>query len=174
MGLDASVTERVDARPGLKAKAGPYYYTWSALSAYYRRYLRNAVRLRVEADGREIEGVTALVQNSDPYTYFASRPLRVCEGIAFDDGTLSMAVLKRAAQRDAVTLAARLLSERLSTARHRQIEHFDDITEISVRSVSSDADGQTRPFPLQVDGDYLGDVSHAELRIEPGALTVVA
>jgi diacylglycerol kinase family enzyme len=174
MGLDASVTQRVDARPGLKAKAGPYYYTWSALSAYYRRYLRDAVTLCAETGGRKVEGVTALVQNSDPYTYFASRPLRVCEGIAFDDGTLSMAVLRRAAQRDAVTLAARLLSERLSTARHRQIEHLDDLTEISVRSISTDAQGQTRPLPLQVDGDFLGDVTRAELRVDPGALTVVA
>jgi len=55
MGLDASVTERVDARPGLKAKAGPYYYSWAALSSFYRRYLRNPVVLRVDAGGSEIE-----------------------------------------------------------------------------------------------------------------------
>jgi diacylglycerol kinase family enzyme len=174
MGLDASVTERVDARPGLKASAGPYFYAWAAISSLYRRYLRNPVILHAEAGGREVDGVTALVQNSDPYTYFASRPLRVCEGIAFDDGTLSMAVLKRAAQRDAVTLAARLLSQSLSTASHRQIEQLDNLTEIGVRSLSTDADGRTRPFPLQVDGDYIGEVTQAELRVEPGALTVVA
>ncbi len=174
MGLDASVTERVDSRPGLKAKAGPYFYAWAAISSLYRNYLRSPVILRAEAGGREVDAVTALVQNSDPYTYFASRPLRVCEGISFDDGTLSMAVLKRAAQRDALTLAVRLLNERLSTTSHRQIEHFDDLTEISVRSISADSEGRPRAFPLQVDGDYLGDVTQAELRVEPGALTVVA
>jgi diacylglycerol kinase family enzyme len=174
MGLDASVTERVDARPGLKARAGPYFYTWAALASFYRRYLRNPVVLQVEVAGHELEGINALAQNSDPYTYFASRPLRVCEGISIDDGTLSMAVLKRAAQRDLVTLAPRLLSERLKTSNHRQIEHFDDLHEARVSSASTDSDGEPRPFPLQVDGDYIGDVLRAELRVEPGALTVVA
>jgi diacylglycerol kinase family enzyme len=174
MGLDASVTERVDAKPGLKARAGPYFYTWAALASFYRRYLRNPVVLRVEAADDEIEGINALAQNSDPYTYFASRPLRVCEGISLDDGTLSMVVLKRAAQRDLVTLATRLLSESLKTANHRQIEHFDDLKEARVSSASTDSDGALRPFPVQVDGDYIGEQSRAELRIEPGALTVVA
>jgi diacylglycerol kinase family enzyme len=174
MGLDASVTERVDARPGLKARAGPYFYTWAALASFYRRYLRNPVLLRVEVAGQELEGINALAQNSDPYTYFASRPLRVCEGISLDDGTLSMVVLKRAAQRDVVTLAPRLLSESLRTSNHRQIEHFDDITEARASSISEDALGQLRPFPVQVDGDFIGEHEQAELRVEPGALTVVA
>jgi diacylglycerol kinase family enzyme len=174
MGLDASVTERVDARPGMKAKAGPYYYSWAALSSFYRRYLRNPAALRVEAGDREIEGITALAQNSDPYTYFASRPLRVCEGIALDDGTLSMAVLKRAAQRDVVTLVPRLLSESLKASNHRQIEHLDNLYEARVSSISVDADGTPRPFPLQVDGDYIGERTRAQLRVQPGALTIVA
>jgi diacylglycerol kinase family enzyme len=174
MGIDASVTERVDAKPGLKAKAGPYYYTWAAVSSLYRRYLHNPVKLLVEADGQELEGVTALVQNSDPYTYFASRPLRVCEGIELDDGTLSMAVLRRASQGGAVTLSARLLSQSLSTTNHRQIEHFNNLSEARVSSLSTGPEGDPRPFPLQVDGDYIGEESLAELRVVPGSLTVVA
>lgn len=174
MGLDASVTERVDARPGLKAKAGPYYYTWAALSSFYRQYLRNPVRLRVEAGGREAEGILALAQNSDPYTYFASRPLRVCDGISLDDGTLSVAVLRRAAQRDMPTLVTRLFSERLSAAGHRQIDHFDNLLEASVSSISTGPDGKPRPFKVQVDGDYIGEQPWAELRVEAGALTLVA
>jgi diacylglycerol kinase family enzyme len=173
-GLDASVTERVDAKPGLKATAGPYFYTWAALSAYYRRYLHNPVRLRIEAGDRELEGITALAQNSDPYTYFASRPLRVCEGIAFDDGALAIAVLRRGAQRDAIMLVPRLLSERMRVPKHRQIEQLDDVHEARVTTLSSDREGRPRPFPLQVDGDFIGDVTAAEIRVVPGALTVVA
>ncbi len=104
-GIDATVVKRVDAHPRLKATAGPYYFSWAGISGFYRRYLHNPVRLRVETDARDpVEGVTALAQNSDPFTYFASRPIRVCEGVAIDDGTLSMAVLKRAAQRDMPSL----------------------------------------------------------------------
>jgi diacylglycerol kinase family enzyme len=174
VGIDATVVKRVDAHPRLKSRAGPYYYSWAAVSAFYRSYLHNPVRLRVRTDGGEAEGVTALAQNSDPFTYFAARPIRVCEGIEIDDGTLSLGVLKRATQRDTPTLISRLFSENRPAARHRQIEHFDDVTHATVTSTSVDKEGAIRPFPVQVDGDYIGEQTEIELRAEPGALTIVA
>jgi diacylglycerol kinase family enzyme len=174
-GIDATVVKRVDAHPKLKATAGPYYFSWAGVSGFYRRYLHNPVRLRVETDaGDPVEGVTALAQNSDPFTYFASRPIRVCEGVEIDDGTLSMAVLKRAVQRDMPGLITRLFSERLAASRHRQVEHFDDISAAAVTSISEDKEGAVRPFPVQVDGDYIGERARIDLRIDPGALTIVA
>jgi diacylglycerol kinase family enzyme len=174
VGIDATVVERVDAHPRLKATAGPYYYSWATLSTFYRRYLYNAVRVRVEIGTEAAEGVTAIVQNSDPFTYFASRPIRVCEGVAFDDGTLSLGVLKRARQRDMPTLIPRLFSETKPAARHRQVEHFGAVTEAAVRSISETKDGLVRPFPLQVDGDYIGERTEVVLQANPGALTIVA
>ncbi len=175
VGIDATVVRRVDAHPRLKSRAGPYYYTWAAISSFYRDYIRNPIRLRVETgSGDAAEGVTALAQNSDPFTYFASRPVRVCEGIEIDDGTLSLGVLERATQRDMPTLIQRLFSETKPGARHRRIEHFDDVTEASIASISTDSDGAPRPFPVQVDGDYIGEKARIELRAEPGALTIIA
>jgi diacylglycerol kinase family enzyme len=173
-GLDASAAMRVDQRPKLKARAGPYFYTWVAVSSFYRDYLRNPVRMRLEVGDREVDGVTVLAQNSDPFTYFGGRPVRVCEGVAIDDGTLSVAILRRASQRDMGPIIARVLVERLRAARHRQIEHFDDVTEARIESTSLDGQGQPRPFPIQVDGDYLGAHTELALGIDPGALTVVA
>jgi diacylglycerol kinase family enzyme len=174
VGIDATVVRRVDAHPRLKSRAGPYYYTWAAISSFYRTFLRNPVRLRVETGAGSAEGITALAQNSDPFTYFASRPVRVCEGIEIDDGTLSVGVLERARQRDMPTLIPRLFSEDRPAGRHRRIEQFDDVEEASVASISTGADGALRPFPIQVDGDYIGEKTHIELRSEPGALTIVA
>ncbi|HET9678400.1 MAG TPA: diacylglycerol kinase family protein [Solirubrobacterales bacterium] len=174
-GIDASVVKRVDRNPTLKGNAGPYYYSWAGISSFYRKYLVNPIRVRTTVDGREpVEGVTAIVQNSDPFTYFASHPIRVCEGIAIDDGTLSLAVLKRAAQRDMPTLISRLFSESKPAARHKQVAHFDDVTHAVVETASQTKDRAVRPFPLQVDGDYIGERDRIELRIAPGALTVVA
>jgi diacylglycerol kinase family enzyme len=175
IGIDATVVRRVDAHPRLKSRAGPYYYTWAAISSFYRSYLRNPVELEVETDaGEPARGVTALAQNSDPFTYFANRPIRVCEGVEIDDGTLSVAVLERATQRDMPSLIPKLFSETRAGAQHRRIEHFDDVTKATVRSVSTDRDGAPRPFPVQVDGDYIGESEALELQIEPGALTVIA
>jgi diacylglycerol kinase family enzyme len=174
VGIDATVVERVDAHPRLKSRVGPYYYSWAGISAFYRKYLVNPVRVRMETGGESVEGITAIVQNSDPFTYFASRPIRVCEGIAIDDGTLSIGILKRAAQRDMPTLISRLFSQGRPASRHRQVEHFDDVTAATIASISEGKDGEPRPFPLQVDGDYIGDRTRVELRADPGALTIVA
>jgi diacylglycerol kinase family enzyme len=173
-GLDATAAKRVDASPRLKARAGRWYYTWAAVSGFYRQYIVDPVRMRLETDGGSAEGVTAIAQNSDPFTYFGRQPVRVCEGAGLENGTLSAAVLRRAAQRDVPTIAARVLSDSLSTVRHRQIAHFTGITEARIESVSTDSEGRVRPFPVQVDGDYIGDHGELSLGIEPQALTVVA
>lgn len=175
VGIDASVVKRVDRNPTMKGNAGPYFYSWAGISSFYRKYLVNPIRMRTQVEGREpVEGVTTIIQNSDPFTYFASRPIRVCEGIAIDDGTLSMAVLKRAAQRDMPTLINRLFSESRPAARHRQVAHFDDVTSATVETVSKNKDGSPRPLPLQVDGDYIGERDRIELGVDPAALTVIA
>jgi len=173
-GLDAAVVKRVDANPRLKARLGEWYFTWAAVSAYYRQFLRDPVRLRMQVDGHSVEGISGLVQNSDPYTYFRESAVRICHGAALDDGTLSAGMLRRATQRDMPTFAARVLSERFRAADHRQLDHFEGITSARIESISVDSGGRARPFPLQVDGDYIGDYTEVELGIEPAALTVVS
>jgi diacylglycerol kinase family enzyme len=173
-GLDATAAKTVDSHPRMKARGGRWYYTWAAVSGFYGSYLRNPVRMRLRVDGKTAEGVTAIAQNSDPFTYFGSQPLRICENAVLDNGTLSVAMLRRAAQRDLPTIAARVLSKRLRTPAHRQIDHIDGVTECRVESVSHDQAGGIRPFPVQVDGDYIGAHGELNLGIEPAALTVVA
>ena len=172
-GLDATAAKKVDARPRLKTRMGPYFYTWAATSSFYTDYLRNPIRMRLTADGRELDGVTVLAQNSDPFTYFGGRPVRVAHDVAIDDGTLVISVLRRAAQRDMGFVIARLLSGRLRATDHRQIDHVSHVTEGVVESLST-SDGRPRPFPVQVDGDYIGNHTRLELGVEPSALTVVA
>lgn len=175
VGLDATVVRRVDENPKLKAKAGPYYYSWAGISGFYRKYLLKAVRVRVEVPGASaVEGVTAIAQNSDPLTYFGNKPIRVCDGIEIDDGTLSLAVLKRAAQRDMPTLIGRLLGGKKTAVGHKQVVHFGDVLNATVTAISKDKEGAPKPFPVQVDGDYIGDRTSVTLAADPGALTIVA
>ena len=72
------------------------------------------------------------------------------------------------------TLIPRLFSEQRPAARHRQVEHFEDVAAATVASVSETKDGIARPFPIQVDGDYIGERTRIELSVAPGALTIVA
>jgi len=174
VGLDATVVKRVDSHPRLKARARQWYYTWAAVTGFYRHYLRNPIRLELNADGERHEGVTAIAQNSDPFTYFADIPIEICDDISLADGKLAVAILRRAAQRDMVPIAARVLSRRLHANRNRQVDDLGSVREATVHSISKDDSGAVRPLPVQVDGDYIGE--HAEIRwsVEPGALTIVA
>jgi diacylglycerol kinase family enzyme len=168
VGLDASVVERVDARPDLKARFGPHFFTWEAFGTFLRRYLRRAPQMEARIGGRTLRGVTTVVQNGAPYTYFHDHPIEIAEGAALDSGTLAGAVLRRATPLGLVTIGLRALVPRLRTVKHRQIAGFEDVGQLTVRS----ADG--RPLPLQVDGDFLGEVDEARYSVKPSALTVVA
>jgi diacylglycerol kinase family enzyme len=168
LGLDASVVARVDSRPHLKARLGPYYFTWVAVTTFARRYLISPARLEVRAGETTLRGVTAIVQNGSPFTYFLDRPIEIAEGATLESGALAGAVLHRATPVAMPFIGWRALSARARVVRHRQVTSLPEITELSVRS----ADG--RPLPLQADGDYLGEVTEARYSILPRALNVVS
>jgi diacylglycerol kinase family enzyme len=168
LGVDASVVERVDSNPRLKARLGAYYFTWAALTTFARRYLVHPPRMVAHADGKTLEGVTTIVQNGSPFTYFQNRPIEVAEGAALDSGALAGCVLHRARPFDMPSIAWRAFSRHARIARHRHVSSFPALTELTVQS----ADG--RPLPLQVDGDYIGEVAEARYSILPRALHVVS
>jgi diacylglycerol kinase family enzyme len=170
LGLDASVVERVDANPKMKARLGPYFFTWVAVNTFLRRYLVSPPRLHVEAgeDRARLDGVTAIVQNGSPFTYFQDRPIDIVDGARLDSGALAGGVLHRATPLSMPFIAWRAFSRRARVASHRQVTGLRDLSEIVVRSADE------RPLPLQVDGDYLGEVTEARYSILPGALNVIA
>jgi diacylglycerol kinase family enzyme len=169
VGLDASVVERVDAHPYRKTRFGAWYYTLAAVAIFNRRYLLNPPVVRVTAGDRTLTGVTVVVQNSDPFTYFRRRPIRVAEPAGLETGSLSVAVLKRATLLQLPTLIPRVLSTRARTVlRHRQVEGLPDLQTFHVEAVDD------RPFPLQVDGDYIGEFESVRYGVVPGGLLAVA
>jgi len=169
VGLDASVVKRVDAHPYRKAKFGAWYYSSSAVAIFTSRYLVNPPRVRVIAGDRVQDGVTAIVQNSDPFTYFRKRPIRIVEPAGLNMGSLSIGVLKRATALELPTLIPRLLSGSARTVmRHRQIEPMPEVAGAVVEAIDD------RPFPMQVDGDYIGEFERVELGVKPGGLLAVS
>lgn len=169
LGLDATVVRRVDARPKLKARFGPWFFTSAGITSFFKDYLVNAPRMDVVTDaGEETSGVTVIVQNGDPYTYFRDHPVSLAEDATLDSGTLSALVLERVSPLDVPTIAARALVKRLRLAKHRHIAQYTGVHQVTIRS----RDG--RAIPLQVDGDYVGAVTEAVYTLRPGALAVVA
>jgi diacylglycerol kinase family enzyme len=168
-GLDASVVERVDAHPYRKARFGAWYYSACAVAIFTSRYLVNPPRVRVIAGDRVQEGVTAVVQNSDPFTYFRKRPIRVVEPAGLNMGSLSVGVLKKATALELPTLIPRLLSGSARTVmRHRQVEPLLELQGARVEAIDD------RPFPVQVDGDFIGEFTEVEFGVAPGGLLAVS
>jgi diacylglycerol kinase family enzyme len=169
IGLDASVVERVDAHPYRKTKFGYWYYTFAAVGTFNRRYLVNPPRVRLETADCSVDGVTVIVQNSDPFTYFRRRPIRICEGAGLDTGTLSLAVLERATPLELPTLIPRIFTARARTVlRHRQVRSVPAVDRARVEAVDE------RPFPVQVDGDFIGNFESVEYGVLPRGLLAVA
>jgi diacylglycerol kinase family enzyme len=168
VGLDASVVERVDAHPRLKARLGEWYYTWIAVSTFNRRYLWRPPRFVAEVAGARVAGVEVVVQNSSPYTYFGDRPVELADGGALDSGDLAGAVLERANPIDIPSILWRALSPRRRVSRHRHVHPFTGVDSLRVYPVDAN------PMPLQVDGDFIGEVAEARFGVTPGGITVVA
>jgi diacylglycerol kinase family enzyme len=168
VGLDASVVERVDAHPRLKARLGEWYYTWIAVSTFNRRYLWRPPRFVAEVAGARVAGIEIVVQNSSPYTYFGDRPVELADGGALDSGDLAGAVLERANPVDIPSILWRALSPRRRVSRHRHVHPFSGVDGLRVYPVDCN------PMPLQVDGDFIGEVGEARFGVAPGGLTVVS
>jgi diacylglycerol kinase family enzyme len=168
VGLDASVVERVDRHPHLKARFGPWYYAEAAVQTFLRRYAINPPRLEIELDGERLRGVSAFFQNGSPYTYFKTRPVDLVEGARLDSGDLAGVILTRARPYDVPTVTFRALSGAARIAKHRGVRAFKGARTAIIRSLDD------RPVPLQVDGDHIGDDTVVELSVGAGALRVVA
>jgi diacylglycerol kinase family enzyme len=167
-GLDASVVERVDSHPRLKARFGPWYYAQAAIATFARHYVVNPPRVIASAGGREATGVSVFVQNAQPYTYFGRRPVRLSDGAALGSRDLSAIVLERANVLDLPTAAFRLLSQRATVGGHRRVQVFDGIDGLRVRPADD------RQVPVQVDGDFVGHHEEAVFSVLPGGLKVLS
>jgi diacylglycerol kinase family enzyme len=165
VGLDANVVARVDAHPRLKSRLGQYYYAWVASATYWRRYLVHPPRMSTSLG---VDGVTVLVQNSAPYTYFGDRSVNMAAGAALDSGDLAGLILKRTNPFDIPSVAWRALSSHMQMSGHRQVHEFSAQTSLQVRTLDD------RELPIQVDGDYIGTAAECDFSVVPGGLMIVA
>jgi diacylglycerol kinase family enzyme len=112
-----------------------------------------------------IEGGTlAIVSKTSPYTFLGPRPLVVAPAATLDS-PLSITVVQTRHAAGMLTLAGAALSSPALLHRHPSVEHRDGVHTATIRS--------TEPFPYQVDGDYLGDVTRLDFSYAPDVLTLV-
>jgi diacylglycerol kinase family enzyme len=165
MGFSAALMERLaaDEKFGLPVAA------WHAAAVALRTIAGDAPRLRVDGGGKEFEAIGAITQNSDPLTFFGSRPIRVCDGVELGPPGFALASLQSARIRDVVRLAGGLLANRIDwITSHSRMTHLPPLREVLVTSL--DPAG----MPVELDGDYLGRRHSVELGVAEEKLLVLA
>lgn len=164
-GVDAAAMKRLDEKfPDTKAKfdrAAFRAVAWELLTGYAGR----SPDLEVTIDGAEpIPSLSVMLGRTDPYTYYKDRGLRMTPEASLDSG-LDVLSVRKLARRSVPRIAWQVFG----SARHvrgRDIDYIHDAHHVLVTS--------TDPFPVQVDGDSMGDHRRLEVQLAPEALWVVA
>ena len=143
VGLDASVVERVDAHPlpqGALRRVVLHLRRGLDVQPPATSSTRRTCAWRRPA--RTLEGVTVIVQNSDPYTYFGRRPIRVGEGAGLDTARWRSPCSSAPRRSSCRRCVPRLFSGRAKTVlRHRQIE---SLGELATREWRPSTSGRSR------------------------------
>ena len=165
IGYDAAVVSLVEKRGQLKRYAGHPLFVYAALDTWLRHYDRKNPHFAVQhEDGTLVEdGFFGICFNTDPYTYLGTRPLSLAPEATLDS-PLTMVTVRTLALRRLAPLVLRALRGR-SVAGARAVDYHANVTGFTVRGHG--------PFPYQVDGDYLGDVTTLRFRYEPQVLDLL-
>lgn len=166
VGFDAAVVKQVEKRSHLKRYAGHAFFAWAGFDTWIRHYDRKSPHFQVEfADGSVVEdGYFAICLNTDPYTYLGTRPFTVIPGATLDS-PLSVVTVRSLGAFNLTKLMASSLRNPNGVTTGRGIDVRNDIEQATISS--------EKPFPYQLDGDYLGDVTSIDLRWQPDALRLV-
>jgi diacylglycerol kinase family enzyme len=167
IGFDAAVVAQVERRSSLKRYAGHPLFVYAAIDTWIRRYDRRKPAFSVVYDDGTVvdDGYFGICFNTDPYTYLGARPLSLAPRATLDT-PLTMLTLQSLRLDRILRLFAYALTNRHDQVRDsRTVDLRDGVQEFTVRG--------HRPFPYQVDGDYLGEVTNLRFRWEPEAIDLV-
>jgi diacylglycerol kinase family enzyme len=163
-GVDAAAMRRLDQRfPKTKTKFDRAAFRavgWELLVGYAGRL--PDLRVRVD-DAEPTDSLSVMVGRTDPYTYYKGRGLRMTPEASLHEGldVLSVRKLNRRS-------VPRVAWQVFGSARHvhgRDIDYWHDASHVLVTA--------DEPFPVQVDGDSLGDHRRLDVELAREALWVV-
>lgn len=164
MGLDAEVVRRVEDHVRRTGRKSDWTFIRHALAAASTEYRNSERWLTTEVEGEEsFQGVLGICCNGWPFTYYKRWAVDACPQARLD-ARLDLLVFT---QIRTITIP-RIIRSLFAGGPHigwRNTRYFHDIP--GVRWTAS------KPKPVQVDGDYIGDWSAATLRHLPDALDLL-
>jgi diacylglycerol kinase family enzyme len=164
MGLDAEVVKRLEEHPERKRKYGKWAFVSSALKAGMTRYRGQDPWIALTVDGGPPEHlVLAICQRARPLTYFGRFPVDVCPEAHLDEGLDWIGFTKVDAPFIPRIIWGIFVSR--SHVRWKTSRYFHGASIAALQA--------SRPLPVQVDGDYIGDMTKASVALVPRALDLL-
>jgi len=165
IGFDAAVVAQVEKLAPLKRYAGPAWFVMATLLTWATGYDRHRPAFSVLANEAVIDdGYFSVCLNTDPYTYFGNRPMHLAPGTSLKTA-LSLATFQKLSLGTVVPMLASAFGDGSKAARSAHVSLLQDLESVTIKGY--------RPVPYQVDGDYVGEADHIELRWEAEALSLV-
>ncbi len=165
-GFDAAVVEQVERRGQWKRYAGNPLFVYAAFRTWFGKYDHETPAFAIHyADGTVMnDGYFTICQKTDPYTYLGRRPLHLSRTTSLETA-LGITTLKSMSFSTIVGGAMSALGTGGHLRRSRRVDQRDGIHSLTLVG--------HRPFPYQLDGDYIGEIDRLELRYEPDCLDVI-
>jgi diacylglycerol kinase family enzyme len=164
-GLDAEIVREVEKRRRAGAKATPALFMRTGLRQFVRTDRRHAAITLITPDAEPVESLfMTIVTNTTPWTYFGDRPLEPTPLASFDSGLDAFSLRRLGALSTGNSLRQLLVGGPTPHGRHIDSRH--DLPTMTLRA--------SRPTPVEVDGEYLGEYTDIALSSVPAALAVIA
>ena len=166
VGYDAAVVREVEKRASVKRWVGHPLFIYAALRTWFSKYDRRHPHFAVEFPDRGEpvpDGFFTVVLNCSPYTYLGNRALTLSRHAALDRGLVAITFRSLRPVPFLRTLGRTLRGHPIETS--RTVDERHDLVRLVVESA--------RPFPFQVDGDYLGATRRLRFEHRPDVLDLV-
>lgn len=172
IGWDAALVEQVERRAEMKRWASHALFIYAGLRTFFGTYDRRRPHFRVRHDdGRTVnDAYFAVVLNLNPYTFVGSRPFNL-DPLATLDNPLTAVVVRSMRWVPFLKLLGSALNSGERLQRSRSVDFTREVDHLVIDAIQRPGHGAGVPY--QVDGDYLGTITHLELRYHPDALRLV-
>ena len=165
IGYDAAVVREVERRAAMKRWLGHPLFIYASVRTWMSKYDRAEphFQVRTSAGPAPVDGYFTIVLNTNPYTFLGNRPLDLSPAATFDRGLV--AITFKTLKVGAILHA---LGGALRGGGMKQSDTVDVQTDLTCLNITS-----PRPFPFQLDGDYLGETLELRFEHRPDAVNLV-
>jgi diacylglycerol kinase family enzyme len=164
IGLDAATVRRVEENPAAKRRYRDWFFIYSAFRAAIGEYRGKDPYIRVTSEDISEEVVLAIVSNIPQLTYFKRWPVTITPEASLESG-LDLLGMKRFPMRYIPPLFWSTLRSR-NHVNWKQIVYKHDVNSVTLKSESD-------TFPIQVDGEFVGDRRELQVDLVPNGLSIL-